>query len=95
MAAPTIDDSASLLAERMAVAPQYLLPKQAITAFAGLVANWRGGDRTARIIRRFVAKYGVDMGEAAESDIAAYASFNDFFTRALRPGVRRWPRATW
>src|SRR5690606_37813727 len=29
-----------------------------------------------------------DMGEAAESDIARYSSFNDFFTRALKPGAR-------
>jgi phosphatidylserine decarboxylase len=28
------------------------------------------------------------MNEAAEPDIAAYASFNDFFTRALKPGAR-------
>lgn len=28
------------------------------------------------------------MAEAANPDIAAYASFNDFFTRALQPGAR-------
>jgi phosphatidylserine decarboxylase len=33
------------------------------------------------------------MNEAAEPDIAAYASFNDFFTRALKPGVRPLARA--
>jgi len=82
------DDLAPLLAERLAVAPQYLMPKQAITAFAGVVANWRGGTRTTAIIRRFVAKYGVDMAEAAEPDITRYASFNDFFTRALKPDAR-------
>jgi phosphatidylserine decarboxylase len=76
------------MAERLAVALQYLMPKQAMTAFGGMVARWQGGTATTAIIRWFVAKYGVDMGEAAEPDIAAYASFNDFFTRALRPGVR-------
>jgi phosphatidylserine decarboxylase len=76
------------MAERLAVALQYLMPKQAMTAFGGVVARWQGGTATTAIIRWFVAKYGVDMGEAAEPDIAAYASFNDFFTRALRPGVR-------
>ena len=91
MADPT-DDLAPLLAERLAVAPQYLMPKQAMTALAGVVANWRGGGVTTGIIRRFVAKYGVDMTEAAEPDIARYASFNDFFTRALAPGAR--PLAT-
>ena len=28
------------------------------------------------------------MGEALEPDIAHYKSFNEFFTRALKPGVR-------
>jgi phosphatidylserine decarboxylase len=74
--------------DRLAVLPQYLLPKQALTALAGRVAGWRGGAWTTALIRRFVARYGVDMAEAAEPDPAAYACFNDFFTRALRPGAR-------
>ena len=43
---------------------------------------------TQAAIRRFIARYGVDMSEAAQPDPAAYATFNDFFTRALRPGAR-------
>jgi phosphatidylserine decarboxylase len=43
---------------------------------------------TTALIRWFVGRYGVDMAEAAEPDIARYATFNDFFTRALAPGVR-------
>jgi phosphatidylserine decarboxylase len=39
-------------------------------------------------VRWFVRKYGVDMSEAAVSDVAAYRSFNDFFTRALKEGAR-------
>ena len=87
MADPT-DDLAPLLNERLAVAPQYLMPKRAMTEFGGVVAQWQGGSVTTGIIRRFVAKYGVDMGEAAEPDITRYASFNDFFTRALKLGAR-------
>ncbi|MEO5695962.1 MAG: archaetidylserine decarboxylase [Burkholderiaceae bacterium] len=74
--------------DRLAVLSQYLLPKRALTAFAGVVAGRRSGTRTTRLIRWFVGKYGVDMSEAADPDIGAYASFNDFFTRALRPGAR-------
>jgi phosphatidylserine decarboxylase len=40
------------------------------------------------MIRWFVARYGVDMSEAANPDIASYASFNEFFTRPLKPGLR-------
>ncbi|WP_232090592.1 archaetidylserine decarboxylase [Sphingomonas sp. HMP9] len=43
---------------------------------------------TTRLIRWFVAKYGVDMSEAENPDIASYASFNDFFSRPLRKGIR-------
>jgi phosphatidylserine decarboxylase len=75
-------------AERAAVAAQYILPKQALTRLAGVVAAAHGGARTTALIRWFIARYGVDMTAAADPDPAAYRSFNDFFTRALRPGAR-------
>jgi phosphatidylserine decarboxylase len=74
--------------QRLAVAPQYLLPKRLLTVFAGQVANMRGGALTHAIIRNFIAKYKVNMDEAADPRIESYATFNDFFTRALRDGVR-------
>jgi len=80
------------LSDRLAVLPQYLLPKLALTRVAGAFARWHGGALTTAAIRRFIARYGVVMAEAAEPDPAAYASFNDFFTRALKAGVR--PLAT-
>jgi phosphatidylserine decarboxylase len=70
------------------VLPQYLLPKRALTNYAGTVASRRRGLRTTKLIRWFVRKYGVDMSEAADPDIASYPSFNEFFTRALKPGAR-------
>ena len=73
---------------RLAVLPQYFIPKQALTAFAGWVAGHERGWVTTEIIRRFVRKYNVNMDEALDSNIASYASFNDFFTRALKPGAR-------
>jgi phosphatidylserine decarboxylase len=76
------------LSDRLPVLPQYVVPKQALTTFAGWVAGKDRGAVTTWIIRRFVAKYGVDMGEALDSDIASYPSFNAFFTRALKPGAR-------
>ncbi len=76
------------MSDRLAVLPQYLLPKGALTNFAGRVAGAKGGAMTTRLIRWFVGKYDVNMDEAANSDIASYHSFNEFFTRALKPGVR-------
>ncbi|MDQ2779061.1 MAG: archaetidylserine decarboxylase [Pseudomonadota bacterium] len=74
--------------ERAAVAAQHVSPKQALTAFAGSVANFEGGALTTALVRWFIKRYGVDMSQAAEADPAAYATFNAFFTRALKPGVR-------
>ena len=76
------------MSDRFAVLPQYLLPKQALTHFAGFVASRERGWVTTEIIRRFVAKYRVNMDEALDSNIASYLTFNDFFTRALKPGAR-------
>ena len=79
----------------LSVLPQYLFPKQALTAFAGWVAGKERGWVTTEIIRRFVAKYRVNMAEALNPDISSYASFNDFFTRALQPGARPLASADW
>ena len=76
------------MSDSQAVLPQYQLPKKALTVFAGWVAGARGGAFTTALIRWFVKRYNVNMAEAAEGEIGAYASFNDFFTRALKQGAR-------
>ena len=76
------------MSDRLAVLPQYLLPKKLVTQLAGRFASAELDGVTQAAISRFVAHYGVDMSEAAEPDITRYASFNDFFTRALRAGAR-------
>jgi phosphatidylserine decarboxylase len=73
---------------RLAVTPQYLLPKRLLTVLAGKLASLRGGALTHALIRRFVARYGVDMSEAADPRVESYATFNEFFTRPLREGLR-------
>jgi phosphatidylserine decarboxylase len=55
---------------------------------AGKLAGAEAGGLTTGIIRWFVGRYGVNMAEAANPDIASYASFNEFFTRPLRDGAR-------
>ncbi len=77
------------------MAAQHLLPKQAITSLAGTAASARLGGTTTAAIRRFIARYGVNMDEAEQSDPKAYTSFNDFFTRPLKPGVRPLAQADW
>ncbi len=78
----------SSFSDRVAVLPQYLIPKQALTAFAGWVAGSQGGGATTGIMDWFVKRYNVNMAEAANSDTASYKSFNEFFTRPLKSSAR-------
>ena len=73
---------------RLKVLPQYLLPKQLLTTLAGHFASQARGKTTTSVIRWFVKKYQVNMAEALKPNINSYATFNDFFTRALKPGAR-------
>jgi len=81
------------MSDRLTVLLQYLLPKQAITALAGVIASAHGGRMTTRLIAWFVERYRVDMSEAANPDLSSYATFNEFFTRALKDGTRPLARA--
>lgn len=82
-----------LVNTRLKVLPQYLIPKQAITALAGKLASAKAGKLTTAVIRWFVKRYQVNMAEAAEPNIEAYESFNEFFTRPLKKGARRITKA--
>ncbi len=81
------------MSDRSAVLPQYILPKQMLTILAGKIAGAEAGHLTSRLISWFVVRYNVDMAEAANSDIASYRSFNEFFTRPLRDGARPLAKA--
>lgn len=77
---------------RLKVLPQYVLPKQLLTHLAGRFASQARGNTTTSVVRWFVKKYQVNMTEALNPNINSYATFNDFFTRALKPEAR--PLAT-
>ncbi len=71
---------------------QHLLPQHLLSRAVGWLARseipWVKGP----FIRGFASHFDVNMQEAAEPDLDAYPSFNDFFTRALVDGAR--PLAT-
>ncbi len=77
----------------LSIVLQYLLPKQALTILAGKLANLKAGALTTAVIGWFVKRYQVNMAEAANPDIASYSSFNDFFTRPLKPNARPLAKA--
>ena len=61
----------------------------------GYLAGLQGGSLTTSVIRWFIQRYRVNMQEAANPDPAAYATFNEFFTRPLREGARPLAQADW
>ncbi len=66
----------------------YALPHRALSSLARTLAYSTNPQTKQWLIDTVARKFGVDLSEAAEPDAAAYASFNAFFTRALKPGAR-------
>lgn len=65
----------------------YALPHRWLSALARRLAYSENPAVRRWLIDTVVRRFGVDLGEAAEPDPRAYASFNAFFTRALRGDV--------
>ena len=74
-----------------AVLLQFLLPHRLLSSLAYRVARIRAVWLKQRLIDTVIRRFGVDMDEAAEPDPRAYPSFNAFFTRALKHGIRSAP----
>jgi phosphatidylserine decarboxylase len=76
------------LRQRAFVTLQHLLPQHLLSrlVYRATRSAWRPWKDL--LIRRFLRSFRVDMGEAAQPDPFAYATFNAFFTRALRPDAR-------
>lgn len=67
---------------------QYLTPKHALSRLVGAFAAARAGWFTQLFIRWFIRQYKVDMSEAIHESPSHYKTFNDFFTRYLKPESR-------
>ena len=66
----------------------WVLPHRLLSSLARSLA-YSDSPRIRRwLIDTVVRRFDVDLDEAAESDPAAYPTFNAFFTRALKPGAR-------
>ena len=77
--------------ERLLTFPQYLLPQHALSRLARRIARSRNRTFKKLLIKAFMAHYDIDLTEASRAGIDEYDCFNDFFTRALRPGCRPSP----
>ena len=68
---------------------QHILPQHLLSRCTGWLADLRHPLWLKNwLIHIFIRHFNVDMGEAADPDPTRYASFNAFFTRALRENAR-------
>ncbi len=74
--------------DELFVACQRIAPHHAISRCAGWVASSKTPLVKNAFIRWFYKTYQPDMSEAEIEDPFAYTNFNQFFTRALKPGAR-------
>jgi len=74
--------------DQLKIIGQYLLPKHLVTLIAGKLANAQMGSLTTFLITQFIKKYKIDMSEAKHAKPAYFDTFNDFFTRELKEGLR-------
>ncbi|MDP2716404.1 archaetidylserine decarboxylase [Rheinheimera sp.] len=78
--------------DNLKITLQYLMPKHLISRLVGKLAAAKLGWFTHFLINRFIKAYGINMAEAQFERAQDYASFNEFFTRPLKDGIR--PLAT-
>lgn len=67
---------------------QKLLPKHLLSRLVGMLARSENAAISSLFISIFCLFYRIDLAEAERSRRSDYRSFNDFFTRALKPGAR-------
>jgi len=67
---------------------QYVLPHRLLSRLVLWGTRWTFAPWKNFLIGRIVRSYRVDLDEAETADFSAYAHFNAFFTRTLKPGAR-------
>lgn len=67
---------------------QFILPQRFLTELLCHLATLQRPQWLKNaFIRIFIRYYQIDMSRVAEPDIRKYSSFNEFFTRSLKPGL--------
>jgi phosphatidylserine decarboxylase len=74
--------------DKLKIAAQYAMPKHLVSRLVGKFAAAEAGKVTTSFIKAFIKQYGIDMTEAKYEDPAHYKTFNEFFTRPLKDGLR-------
>tara|TARA_B100001094_G_scaffold229999_1_gene224608 strand:- start:1375 stop:2295 length:921 start_codon:yes stop_codon:yes gene_type:complete len=74
--------------DKIKIIAQYLLPQHSLSRVLGCLADKNMGWLTTQVISWFIKRYQVDMSAARLEHPQEYKTFNDFFTRELKPGMR-------
>jgi len=68
--------------------PQHVLPQHSLSKLMHAITRSRNPALKNFLINKIIKLYNVDMSLAREEQAEAYATFNAFFTRELKPSVR-------
>ncbi|WP_223670892.1 archaetidylserine decarboxylase [Kangiella shandongensis] len=76
------------MADKLKVLLQYLIPQHGISLLMGKIAESKNPTIKNTFAKWFIKKYGIDMSLAERENPEDYETFNDFFTRSLKPELR-------
>ncbi|WP_251358136.1 archaetidylserine decarboxylase [Kangiella sp. TOML190] len=79
---------AESFSNQLKVFSQYLIPQHWVSLFMGRVADSNNKSVKNAFINWFIKKYDIDMSIAERQTAEEFDTFNDFFTRSLKDGVR-------
>ena len=85
---------AAQLKKQIFIQAQRVVPQQQLSRVVGKVAASENPVVKNIAIQAFKAKYGIDLSVAQQTNALKYKSFNEFFTRALKDGVREVDAST-
>lgn len=77
------------LKKNIFIQAQKVVPQQKLSRVIGKVAASEHPIVKNIVIQAFKAQYGIDMSIAEQSNALKFKSFNEFFTRSLKDGVRQ------
>lgn len=78
----------SRLKQQLFIQAQKVVPQHRLSRVVGKIAASENPIVKTAVIAAFKTKYGIDMSIAEQTNALKFKSFNDFFTRGLRTGVR-------
>lgn len=76
------------LKKNLFIQAQKVVPQQKLSRVVGKVAASENPILKNIVIQAFKAQYGIDMSIAEQGNALKFKSFNEFFTRSLKAGVR-------